>query len=242
MRSEREGRTPRRAFLFRLLAAGGGIVAAWIATGARGVRAAAEAVAEAVRPRPGRKHDWVMVFVPARCIDCGRCADACNARWEIPERGYRTEILSVEQGKTRYGSEPAHGFLPVLCNHCDVPHCVLACPTRATYKREEDGVVIMDPKKCIGCKTCMIACPYNARYFSPKVRAVDKCNYCRPKDDAPEDRIPSCVEACPAGVRFFGDLKDPKSKVYDLIHNKAKKVWTLRPEAGTVPRVFYVAL
>ena len=106
----------------------------------------------------------------------------------------------------------------------------------------------MNYKKCIGCKTCMAACPYNARYFKEENRAVDKCNFCWDTRTNPKlaekgmtvYKDTACVEACPADVRVFGDIGDPKSRVYQLIHQKDKLVWVLRPEVGALPNVFYM--
>ena len=99
----------------------------------------------------------------------------------------------------------------------------------------------MDPKKCIGCKTCMSACPYNARYFNEEIRAIDKCTFCfDTKLKESGGKTTACVEACPANVRIFGDLHDPESELYQLVHRHDVVVWVLRPEAGALPNVFYM--
>ena len=98
----------------------------------------------------------------------------------------------------------------------------------------------MNPDKCIGCKTCMAACPYNARYFDEEKRAIDKCNFCYDtKLKKSGGKITACAAACPANVRVFGDLTDPESDAYKLIHAPGKVLWVLRPETDTLPNVFY---
>ena len=98
----------------------------------------------------------------------------------------------------------------------------------------------MDSKKCIGCKTCMAACPYNARYYNEEKRAVDKCDFCLESRLTQGKTDTACVEACPAHVRIFGDLSDSESNVYKLVHRPETTVWVLRPETGALPNVFYM--
>jgi len=180
---------------------------------------------------------YCMVLRQDRCIDCQLCMDACVKTNHVPDYGYRTAILEREIpiGPDRKQRE----FMPVLCNHCNRPPCVRVCPTRATYKDEKTGIVMMDSKKCIGCKTCMAACPYNARYFNEEIRAVDKCDFCFTTRLSRGEAEPACVAACPADVRIFGDLSDPQSRVYRLVHEPTRVVWVLRPETGAAPNVFY---
>ena len=98
----------------------------------------------------------------------------------------------------------------------------------------------IDLNRCIGCKTCMAACPYKARYFNEETRAVDKCNFCLDTRLAKGMKDTACVEACPAHVRVFGDISDPESEVYKLVHQPETTVWVLRPETGALPNVFYM--
>lgn len=182
---------------------------------------------------------YTMVMRQNHCIDCERCLAACKKTNHVPAYGYRTAILEQERPIGPDQNETI--FMPVLCNHCNRPPCVRVCPTSATYKDKVTGIVMMDYKRCIGCKTCMAACPYNARYFKEENRAVDKCNFCADtKLKESNGKITACAEACPAGVRVFGDLTDSTSKAYKLIHAPEKVVWVLRPETGALPNVFYM--
>lgn len=183
------------------------------------------------------KPHYSMVMRQDRCIDCELCKEACVKTNNVPDYGYRTTILerelAVGQGAKR------REFMPILCNHCNKPPCVRVCPTMATYKDKKTGIVMMEYKKCIGCKTCMAACPYNARYFNEEVRAIDKCDFCFSSRLSKGMTTTACAEACPADVRIFGDLSDPSSRVYKLVHDPERVLWVLRPETGAVPNVFY---
>jgi Fe-S-cluster-containing dehydrogenase component len=184
------------------------------------------------------KPHYSMVIRQNRCIDCERCMEACVRTNKVPSYGYRTTILELQKDLGPTGTERV--FMPVLCNHCNRPPCVRVCPTTATYKDKKNGIVMMDKKRCIGCKTCMAACPYNARYFDEEVRAVDKCNFCFDTRISQGETETACMAACPAQVRIFGDLTDYDSKLYKLIHAPEKLVWVLRPETGAMPNVFYI--
>lgn len=181
---------------------------------------------------------YTMVMRQNRCIDCERCMEACVKTNNVPSYGYRTTILQQEREIGKGVKERV--FMPVLCNHCNRPPCVRVCPTTATYKDKKTGIVMMDYKRCIGCKTCMAACPYNARYFKEENRAVDKCNFCFDTRLSKGESKTACAAACPAGVRIFGDLTDYNSEAYKLIHKPEKVVWVLRPETGAMPNVFYM--
>lgn len=193
-------------------------------------------------PKSGEKYPYSphysMVMRQHLCIDCERCMAACVQTNHVPSYGWRTMIL--ERTREIGPKEKETIFMPVLCNQCNEPPCVRVCPTVATYKDKTTGIVVMDSKKCIGCKTCMAACPYNARYFNEEVRAVDKCNFCWDTRLSKGKKDTACVEACPADVRVFGDLNDPKSRVYQLVHRPETTVWVLRPETGALPNVFYM--
>lgn len=203
------------------------------------VRTAESAIA--APPKNGKysySPHYSMVMRQNLCIDCERCMEACVQTNHVPSYGYRTIILERTRDISPNKKETI--FMPVLCNQCNEPPCVRVCPTVATYKDKTTGIVVMDSKKCIGCKTCMAACPYNARYFNEEIRAVDKCNFCLDTRLSKGMKDTACVEACPAKVRVFGDLGDPKSEVYKLVHQPETTVWVLRPETGALPNVFYM--
>jgi Fe-S-cluster-containing dehydrogenase component len=128
---------------------------------------------------------------------------------------------------------------------CENPPCVGVCPVGATY-RTADGIVLVDQERCIGCGYCVVACPYGARYLVPDGErtptgnpgVADKCTWCYHRITA--GREPACVEVCPVNARIFGDLNDPKSPIQAVL--QAPGAGVLRPELGTLPRVFYVGL
>lgn len=180
---------------------------------------------------------YSMVIRQSLCIDCEKCVDACNMTNHVPEYGYRTRILTKKYtGQLDKQVE----FIPVLCNQCNKPACVRACPTKATYKDPVTGIVRMESKKCIGCKTCILACPYDARYFNVEKRAVDKCDFCWDKRLSQGEKETGCSAACPTGARTFGNLTDPDNIVYKLVHQLEEQVWVIRPADDTKPNVFYM--
>ncbi|THB75601.1 MAG: 4Fe-4S dicluster domain-containing protein [Desulfobulbaceae bacterium] len=197
-------------------------------------------LAEGVVPRKGQypySPHYSMVIRERFCIDCELCMDACVKTNNVPSYGFRTKILEKRRDIVGGGQETI--FMPVLCNHCNRPPCVRVCPTTATWKDKKTGIVVMKDSRCIGCKTCMAACPYNARYFDEETRAVDKCNFCLDTRLSKGETTTACSEACPADVRVFGDLSDVNSRVYSLVHAPETVVWVLRQETGALPNIFY---
>jgi len=135
-------------------------------------------------------------------------------------------------------SQPAMTLhFPRSCLHCETPACVTVCPTGASYKRAEDGIVLVDEDKCIGCKLCSWACPYGAREYSPVEGVMKKCTLCVDRiynehlDES--ERVPACVQACPTRARHFGDLGDPESDVSKLVAERGGVA--LMPELGYAP-------
>jgi tetrathionate reductase subunit B len=182
------------------------------------------------------KPHYSMVIRQDRCIGCERCMEACVSANHVPEYGWRTLVLEREVPKA---IGQIREFIPILCNHCNNPPCVRTCPTKATFKDQTNGIVMMNDKKCIGCKSCMIACPYNARYFNEQKGAIDKCDFCFATWLSKGEKTTACADSCPADVRIFGDLSDPGSRVYQMVHQLQKPVWVIREEAGARPNVFY---
>ena len=181
-----------------------------------------------------RNKQYGMVIDVRRCIGCHACTVACKSEFDLPLGVNRCWVEYVEKGEY---PDVGRSFLPRLCNHCSEPSCVYVCPTNATYKREQDGIVIVDQGLCIGCKYCIQACPYGARYQDPIMGWIDKCDFCIHR--VSQGVEPSCVSTCVGGARIFGDLADPDSEVSKLIVKN--RVTVLRDEMGTFPNVFYIA-
>lgn len=199
-----------------------------------------------------------MVINLNRCIGCQTCVISCKASNGIPQGMFWNRVES--NGGTAYdgaeGTWPklSRTYLPVACQHCENAPCEKACPTGATYY-DGDGRVQIDYDKCIGCRMCMAACPYNARQFNwadpaydpgfPYGRAdvpqrtkgvVEKCTLCKERTAGGE--VPMCVNTCLGHARVWGDLDDPESEVSKLIA-KYKPIQLL-PEKGTHPHVYYI--
>lgn len=128
-------------------------------------------------------------------------------------------------------------MLPRLCNHCDDPPCIPVCPVEATFKAE-NGEVLVDASRCVGCAYCVQACPYDARFINHETQVADKCTFCFHRTQA--GLLPACVETCVGGARNFGDLNDPESEVSKLL--RENEVSVLRPEMHTNPNVYYIGL
>jgi tetrathionate reductase subunit B len=169
-----------------------------------------------------------------RCIGCQSCSIACKQEWSVPVGRYRSWVKQVAKGSF---PNTRKSFLPVLCNNCDKPICVTVCPVLASYQKP-DGIVEIDPHKCIGCRYCMASCPYGVRYLHPDLRIAQKCNWCSHRTESGFQ--PACVDACPASARIFGDLGDPSSEINRQIAQNG--VQPIKPEMGTSPRTFYIGL
>ncbi|MBT3305007.1 MAG: 4Fe-4S dicluster domain-containing protein [Alphaproteobacteria bacterium] len=181
-----------------------------------------------------QKRRYGMVIDVRKCIGCHACTVACKSEFDVPLGVNRTWVEYVEKGEY---PNVGRSFLPRLCNHCSEPPCVTVCPTNATYKREQDGIVVVDNGLCIGCKYCIHACPYDARFLNPVTNVADKCDFCIHR--VSQGLAPSCVNTCVGGARVFGDLADPDSNISKLIAKN--RVTVLRREMGTQPNVYYIA-
>ena len=184
--------------------------------------------------QPGQGPRYAMVIDLTRCFGCHACAVACKAEQDVPLGHFKSWVRVTEKG--RYPCV-RRNFVPVLCNQCDNPPCVEVCPTQAT-KQRKDGIVTQDDEVCIGCKYCIQACPYSAKYSDPRTDTAQKCDFCLHR--VKQGMLPACVNTCNARARIFGDLNDPNSAVSRLVQCSA--VQTLRPAMGTEPRVFYIGL
>ena len=206
----------------------------------------------------------------SRCIGCRRCVYGCveeNNQSRDPQTHWITvlemdkeEGVNLQHADAYYDHEtvPAPGkfYMPVACQHCENPPCVKVCPVEATWK-EPDGIVVIDYDWCIGCRSCISACPYGARRFNwgtpgipqdelnpvteylgnrPRARGVvEKCSFCIQR--VRQGLYPKCVEVCPVGARKFGNLLDPESEIRYIIENK--RVFILKEELNTQPKFFY---
>ena len=223
---------------------------------------------------PGRK--WIMVLDLAACDGCAKCTEACNKMHFIPPDRQYIPVYKIGEHETRAKDKPGSApepdksltapyFFPRPCFHCDNPPCTKVCPVDATYKTQ-DGTVLIDNDRCIGCRFCMAACPYGARSFnwgvptntetelehgySPewgyprKIGTVEKCDFC--PEHAARGILPACAAACPMRVIYFGDENE------DAVTNSAGETVRLRKflrdraayrhleSLGTEPRVYYL--
>ncbi len=209
---------------------------------------------------------WGMAVRLRKCWaqeGCRACIDACHRIHNVPDFGNTKEEIKwiwtapyskvfpeheIEFMDEDYGIKP----VPLFCNHCDDPPCIKYCPTKATWKRE-DGIVMMDFHRCIGCRYCMAGCPYGSRSFNwrdprafiKKINlefptrtkgVVEKCNFC--EERLQKGLLPICTEACTEGALVFGDLLQPGSEIRKALQNQT--VFQRQPELGTKPKIFYI--
>ncbi|HET8577842.1 MAG TPA: 4Fe-4S dicluster domain-containing protein [Methylomirabilota bacterium] len=194
-----------------------------------------------------------------KCIGCNRCVEACKIENDVPREPFyfrtwverytitrdgevRVETVGIKDRGVR---EPAADdadvirtfFVPKLCNHCAHPPCVQVCPVVATFSTE-DGVVLVDKERCIGCRYCIQACPYGMRYLHPKTKTADKCTFCYHR--VVKGLLPACVEVCPTQARIFGDLKSRASRLVRF--TRMNRIHVLKPQLNTEPKVYYAQL
>ena len=204
-------------------------------------------------PAPSQKKLGLVIDLDT-CVGCHACAVNCK-EWNTggygaplgdvdaygvsPEGAWLNRIHTFEVlPKNAQAGNPAQiVHFPKSCLHCQDAPCVTVCPTGASYKRADDGIVLVDEEKCIGCGLCAWACPYGAREMDPVENVMKKCTLCIDRiynDNLPEvDRVPACVRTCPAHARHFGDLGDPESEVSLMVAERGG--FELMPEAGTRP-------
>lgn len=219
---------------------------------------AANPLAEAHPASPTPQHQWAYVIDMRRCDGCGKCTKACQEEHFLaPNQTWIRVYQESDKDGRNY-------FMPVLCQQCDNPPCTKVCPVGATYKNAE-GVVLVDQSICIGCRTCMAACPYAARYFNwtqpppippnvhphtmpefpvpQKMGTVGKCILCVHNTDV--GKLPACVDACPMQALYIGDMTtDSATNGHETVKlstflrdNDAVR---LKEELGTQPRTWYI--
>lgn len=215
----------------------------------------------------GQKKRLAMVVDLRKCLvkeDCRDCISACHTTHNVPDLGNPKDEVKwiwkedykqvfIEEENLYLKEDLADKKVPIFCNHCDNPPCVRVCPTQATWKRENDGIVMMDWHRCIGCRYCIVACPYGSRSFNwrdprPFIKeinqefptrtkgVVEKCTFCEKR--LSEGLPPACVEACKEKALVFGNLSDPKSEVRELLREN----FSIRrkPGLGTKPEIYYI--
>ncbi len=188
------------------------------------------------------------------CVGCHACVTSCKEWNTSGTAGYLADMNPFSKNPTGTffnrvqtfevgqfpNTETVH--FPKSCLHCEDPPCVPVCPTGASYKRESDGIVLVDSEKCIGCNYCSWACPYGARELDAEQKIMKKCTLCVDRiydESLPEaERKPACVLACPTSARLFGDIDDPNSEVALAIREQGG--YQLMPEWGTKPANHYL--
>jgi len=193
------------------------------------------------------------------CIGCGSCCIADKAEYDVPDGHYRTwvERYIIDDHDNVYVDSPDGGlggyttprlglpnptrdtfFVPKLCNMCEKPSCVQVCPVGATYQTE-DGFVLIDQDRCVGCSYCVQACPYSVRFIDPKTHTAQKCTWCYHR--VRKGLLPVCVSVCPVHARKFGDLNDKNSEVWKILHDP-HVISVLKPDMGNNPALHYLGL
>lgn len=179
---------------------------------------------------------YCIVINVDRCTGCFGCEIACKMENSIALGERWSKVFTVGPigeypNMTRYA-------LPTMCQQCEDAPCVHVCPTGASYRDENSNIVLVDKEKCIGCKYCMMACPYGVRSWNKEEMCVEKCTLCGQLTSA--GKLPACVKSCAAGARFYGDLDDPTSDVsVELAKYKSSEIHTLQ-DVGNTPATKYI--
>lgn len=198
---------------------------------------------------PSGSKNYTMVIDVDRCIGCGKCVVACKIENDVPKHlptsrtwieGYsvgedvqKVVMNTVENPFLRFNWKYENVFyVPKLCNQCSNAPCVQVCPVNARFYSE--GIVLVDKKSCIGCKYCVVACPYGATYVHPEEKVTDKCTFCYHR--IYKGLTPVCVLLCPTGCRKFGTIDELEK------FSEGKRISVLKPEKKTYPKVFYLNL
>jgi tetrathionate reductase subunit B len=183
------------------------------------------------------KQKLAMVVDSTKCLDCKGCMASCKVANKVPDNYWRNWIKGADPASRAYSGRLV--FQPGNCMQCDKPTCIKACPTGATYKSREDGVVVINRDLCIGCGQCLAACPYGARFRHPELRVADKCDFCSERRAVGLE--PACVSTCPTKARVFGDLNDASSEASQLLEkNREQAVQIANKKTPTDPNIYYL--
>ena len=197
---------------------------------------------------------WGVAVDLKRCTGCQGCTIACKLENGTPPGVFWTRVIEKEEGTFPLAYKV---FMPIRCNHCSDAPCIPVCPTGASYRRDKDNLVLIDQDVCIGCGTCVVACPYDVRFMPESARGyygdtkvafeetsytkwqkgtVQKCSLCVHRIDA--GLKPACVETCPTEALVFGDLNNPETQIAKLVRERPH--FQPSAELGTDPCVYYL--
>lgn len=211
--------------------------------------AAAFSVEAKTTPSERRRPHYAMVFDQTKCVGCGDCQTACHETNHLPEGQARLLMERISKPHRLIGKEPCphcgkleacdceRRYIRVSCQQCEDAPCVTVCPTGAAHHDPITGIVTMDPDRCVGCKYCIVACPYNARFINEETKVADNCDFCLHTRLA-KGESPACVASCKYDALVFGDINDPYSYISRLL--KVKDTVRIRPELGTEPSLRYI--
>jgi Fe-S-cluster-containing dehydrogenase component len=184
---------------------------------------------------PFMAHNCIVVNLD-RCIGCYSCELACKMENDVALGERWNKVVQIEP----FGEFPdvKTYWLPVMCQQCEEAPCVHVCPTGASYRDEETNIVLIDKSKCIGCKYCMMACPYGVRSWNKENQVVEKCTLCNQLTSAGE--LPACVKVCCGKARFYGDLDDPESDASKALAEADPSSIHHLPDVGNNPATAYI--
>lgn len=184
---------------------------------------------------PSMSHNAIVVNLD-RCIGCYGCEVACKMENDVALGSIWNKVVQIEP----FGEFPkvSSYWLPTMCQQCADAPCVAVCPTGASFRDEQNNIVLIDKQKCIGCKYCMMACPYGVRSWNEEQEVVEKCTLCNHLTAA--GGLPACVKNCCGQARFYGDLDDPASDASVAIATASEEARHYLPNVSNNPQTVYI--